>query len=238
MLRHICILMFVLSCSSQNPDRLPSSTPYQRNWQEYVAHNFIEKNEFEKYFPDPEYLLKWEEHTDFVLDNPLPPFRIQEKQFSCQVRKLYPTHPSQGTKDYSYAAFARYNHGKLPPASYACEIKNPTGRFCLRASSAIMVVMSDTYEDECGNYYRGYWLTTYLKSDESMGTLFSKGRTAYQKPNSQFANDLAEGGTYFVAPKEFFLLGELLPKDAGIIRTEKARSLRSGFRMNGKLFVK
>jgi hypothetical protein len=238
MLKYFCFMVLLVSCASQEPARLPSSTPYQRSWHEYVMNNFIDRNGVEKYFTDPEHLMSWQENTDFVINNSLQPFQITEKSFSCSVRKVYPTHPSQGTKEYLYAVYAMYDHRKIPPNSYACLRKNLTGRFCVRAATAIMVVMSDTFEDECGNYYRGYWLVTYLKSDESMGTLFAKGRTAYEKPNAQFPNEFVEGGTHFLAPKEFLLFGNLLPGDLVKIRAEKARSLRSGFRMNGKLFMK
>ncbi|MES2528157.1 MAG: hypothetical protein V4598_13780 [Bdellovibrionota bacterium] len=238
MLKYLTLMLLIASCASPEPVRVPSSTPYQRTWHEYVFHNFIDKNGLEKYFPDPEYLKEWQENSDFVLNNPIQPFRIQEKAFSCKVRKVYPTHPSQSTKEYLYAVYNMYDHGKIPPSSYACLRKNPTGRFCVRAASAIMAVMSDTYEDECGNFYRGYWLVTYLKSDESMGTLFAKGRSAYEKPNAQFRGEFVEDGTHFLAPKEFMLFGDLVPGDVAKIRAEKARALRSGFRMNGKLFVK
>ncbi len=238
MLKYFFLMSLLVSCASQEQVRLPSSTPYQRTWHEYVMNNFIEKHGIEKYFPDPEYMKRWQENREFVINTALPPFRITEKPFSCKVRKVYPTHPSQYTKDYLYAVYANYDHGKIPPNSSACMRKNPTGRFCVRTTSAYMVVMSDTYEDECGNYYRGYWLITYLKSDESMGTLFAKGRAAYEKPDAQFANEYVEDGTHFLAPREFLLFSELLPGDAKKIREEKARALRSGFRMKGKLFVK
>lgn len=238
MLKYLLPLVVLYSCSTQSPQRLPSSTPYQKTWSEYINVNYIDKHGIQKFFPDPEYLGPWQEDSDFVLNNPIPPYRVQEKAFACGVKKLYPTHPSQMTKEYLHAVYSMYNYAKIPPTSYACLIKNPTNRFCVRAATAIMVVMSDTYEDDCGNFYRGYWLVTYLKSDESMGTLFAKGRSAFQRPGSEFKNDFIEDGTYFVPVKDFMFFGELLPGDMNKIRAEKARALRSGFKMNGKLFVR
>ncbi|MFL5783333.1 MAG: hypothetical protein ACJ76H_01905 [Bacteriovoracaceae bacterium] len=238
MLKYLVVLLTVLSCSTQEVVRLPSSTPYQTSWQEYILHNFIDRHGFEKYFPDSDYLGHWQENDEFVIPHKLPPYKVQEKPFSCNVKKLYPTHPSQATKEYLHAVYSEYNYSKLPPTSYACLTPNPTHRFCLRGAIAMMVVLSDVYVDECGNYYRGYWLTTYLKSDESMGTLFAKGRSAFEKPHAEFKGEYIEDGTYFVQPKDFMLFGELWPGDMAKINQERARALRSGFKMKGKLFFR
>ena len=200
--------------------------------------NHLLRNGLQNYFPDPQHLGEWQENTDFVMNDPLPPHLVRAKPFSCSEKRLFPTHPSQGTKEYLHAVYSMYDHGRLPPNSYACLIRNPTGKFCVRAATAMIVVMSDTYTDNCGNLYRGYWLVTYLKSDESMGTLYAKGRTAYPKPDSEFENDFIEGSTYVVSQDDFMILAELLPDDKLKIEAEKARALRSGFRLEGKLFIR
>ena len=71
-----------------------------------------------------------------------------------------------------------------------------------------------------------------------MGTLFSKGRSAYEKPDAQFPGEYIEDNTYAVPTKDFMFFGELLPNDARWIEQEKARALRSGFKLNGLLFVR
>lgn len=239
MLKLILMAFIVSSCSYVARERNPSSSPRETSWRQYVDQNVFQKEGLDRFFTDPEYLeLPWKPNSDFVMNKPLRPFQIQEKAFSCRSRKVWPTHPSQGTKDYLYAVYANYQHHKTPPNSSGCLLKNPTGRYCLRSATAVVVVMTDTFEDECGNYYRGYWLVTYLKSDESMGTLFSKGRTAYPKPNSEFANDYIEGGTYYLDPENFLLLGNLQAGDMAKINTERSRALKYGFKRQGKAFVR
>ncbi len=238
-MRILIVFLIIAGCASFEPHRIPSSVPYQLTWQDYILQNYFDRNGVEKYFSDSLYLGPWQINGDFVMDGPpLQPYQIQEKSFQCPVKKLYPTHPSQATKEYLHAVYSQYDHGRLPPQSYACLRSGPLGRFCVLAAIAMVVVMSDTYEDECGNLYRGYWLVTYLKSDENMGTLFAKGRSAYEKPNAQFPGEFIEDNTYFITPTDFMFMGEILPGDKAKIATERDRALRSGFRMNGKLFVR
>lgn len=238
MLKHFIFLAIILSCTSRTPLRFPSSPVEEPGWQEYVLKKIVEPVGMQSFFPDPKALDPWRLNDDFVINKPLLPSQISEKPLTCETKHLYPTHPYQSTKEYIHAVFSMYDHGKLSPDSYACLTRNPTGRYCLRGATAIMVVMSDTYEDDCGNYYRGYWLLTYLKSDENMGTLFSKGRVLYEKPDAEYPGEYYEAGTYVVNRDDFFVLGELLPADQENIRAEEDRALRTGFRKSGKLFVK
>ncbi len=233
----ILILSMIISCAGPHIDRDPSSTE-NSGWQDFVWKNFIVKVGIEKFYPDPDYLGPWQKDTDVVMSSPLPLSQVREKPFACKEKKLFPTHPSQATKEYLHAMYSQYDHGKLPPSSYACLTKNPTGRFCLRAAIAKLVVMSDIYHDDCGNYYRGYWLTTYLHSDESMGTLYSKGRTAYVKPDAQFPGEFTEDATYPVEAEAFMFLAEILEGDADKLSTERTRALKNGFILRGNLFVR
>lgn len=203
------------------------------DWDAYIQKNFWSKG-MEKFYIDSKYMGPWMEDTDVVMDKkPEMPNQIIKKKFACKTQKLWPTHPSQATKSYLWGRYSNYKYHDLPPKSYACLMPNPTKKFCLRGAIAKAVVMSDTFQDECGNYYRAYWLVTYFRSDESMGTLYSKGRTAVQNPKSEFKKDFIEDNSYFTQPKDFIMFGELLPGDMKKIQTEKARALKAGFKLNG-----
>lgn len=236
MLKLFIFLGIIFSCTTRTPFRFPSSPVEEMGWQEYISKKIVEPVGIQTFFPDPKALEPWRLNDEFVINKPISPSQIFEKPLTCETKNLYPTHPYQSTKEYIHAVFSMYDHTILPPDSHACLTPNPTRKYCLRGSTAIMVVMSDTYEDDCGNYYRGYWLVTYLKSDENMGTLFSKGRVLYEKPEAEFPGEYYEAGTYVVNRNDFFTFGELLPGDRENIRAEEERSLRAGFRKNGKLF--
>lgn len=233
----LVLLILLAGCALKTPERTPDSIFDFEDWQRYVEKNVFQKLGLEKFYPDPAYLSSWQLNPDFVLNGP-GPSRIRQRPMNCASKVLYPTHPSQATKDYLHAMYASYDHGRLPPESYACLTRTTTRRHCLRGAIAEAVIMGDTYVDDCGNFYRGYWLTTYLKSDENMGTLFSKGRSAYEKPDAQFPGEFIEDNTYSLTVDQFLILGELLPGDAESIRIEEERALRSGFRKTGRLFVR
>lgn len=189
-------------------------------------------------FPESQYLQSWRESTDFVIEGSLTPEEASPKEHQCASGKLWPTHPSQSTKEYLWAQFAHYDHFKVPVTSYACLRANPSGRFCVMAAIALAVVMSDTFEDDCGNLYRGYWLVTYFKSDENMGTLYSKGRTAYPRPGSEYEYDMIEGDTYPLQQSDFLFLGELRPFDREKISLEQERAAQNGFKRVNRQFLR
>jgi hypothetical protein len=207
-------------------------------WMSFIMKNVIEPTGMERFFPDPKSLGPWIVNDEFVINDPILPGEISADSHECSTDNLYPTHPFQSTKEYLHAVYSMYDHATLSPDSYACLTKNPTGKYCLRGAVALMVVMSDTYEDDCGNLLRGHWLVTYLQSDENMGTLFSKGRVLYENPHSEFPGEYEEGGTYVVKKSDFFLLGDLLKDDPEKIRMEREHAVRAGFRKQGKLFIK
>ncbi len=164
-------------------------------------------------FDELQYAKSWRTDSEFVFEASKEKVNPNQTQLRCQSSKLYPSHPYQSTKEYHAAMRADYNHTKLPADSRACQTPNPTRRFCLRAGAAKLLVMSDLYVDECGHHYRGYWLTSYMSLDESMGTLFAKGRTAYPRPGSTFRGDYVTGNTYEVREKDFVYLTPLESQD-------------------------
>lgn len=209
------------------------------SWDEYLKKEILAKSDLSIMFPNTEHLEKWQISSDVVVDPKSPrPVDIEYTSHLCEKDKnLYPAHPQQDTKEYLYGAYANYAHHKLPVDSSACVTVNPTRRFCLRATYANLIIMSDIYEDACGNYYRGYWLTSFLKSDESMGTLFSKGKTAYEKPEAEFPGEFVMGPTYAVDKINFLFLGKLRPNDKEAIERGRKEATQLGFRREGLIFT-
>lgn len=237
MLKIFLLLTLTLSCSFHKGSRDPSTSGLS-SWKSYVEINVFGRRGLDAFFDDVEFMGPWKKNTNFVTETTLTPQDAQELDLACNSDKLWPTHPSQATKEYHWAVYANYEHHRLPVNSFACQRPSPNGRFCVMAKIPIAVVMSDIFSDECGNIYRGYWLVTYYKSDENMGTLYSKGRTAYPKPDSRFANEYVEGSTYFVPLKDFLFLGKPLKGDSQKSQIHARRALENGFRLQGKGFVR
>lgn len=180
-------------------------------------------------FPDSDLLKFWNNNDDFTISRGEVPELIVKTEIQCAKSTLWPTHPQQFTKEYHFAAWAHYDHGRLSPDSAACLRANPTNRFCVMATYANAVVMSDTFSDECGNSYRGYWLVSYLRSDESMGTLFSKGRTVYPKPDAEFPGEFYTGDTYRVESSQFLFLSPITKEDLKQVEMSQTEAREEGY---------
>lgn len=179
-----------------------------------------------------------------------PPEALTIKPFQCsQGDNLYPTHPSQTLKTYHIYDRAGYDSRQLDGRDDTCILSQihdgrpnarprsqalinrviaqaeQTGRRipCQLGDYVHRVMLSDTYIDVCGNYYRGVKSMQFLESQENMGTLFSPGRTNYRVTDSRF-NERYDGHTYPVARTEFVFLAELLPGDMGRITSERRRA--------------
>lgn len=209
------------------------------DWTTYIESNVFLREGLDSRFSDSRYLqMPWRESLNFVIESKVTPDSAGRVEVSCYEDNLWPTHPSQTTKEYHWAAFTHYDHHKLPVNSYACLRKNPSNRFCVLAAIPLAVVMSDIFEDNCGNLYRGYWLVTYYKSDENMGTLYSRGRTAYPRPHSPYENDMVEGPTFGLKKRDFLFMGQLFKGDNVKISKELDRARKDGFIREGKLFLR
>lgn len=180
-------------------------------------------------FPDPQFLKSWNLSQDYIFDERIGPSDIRKTQLQCPVKTLWPSHPQQTAKEYHHAVWAHYDHGKLSPESHACLRPNPTRKFCVLATYANAVFLSDLFQDECGNYYRGMQLIAFLKSDESMGTLFSKGRTVYPKPDSPYENEFETGETYPVQVSDFLFLSPVSNTELEHIRDQRIEAEKEGF---------
>ena len=230
--------LLAISCA-QTPstsDRTPSAAPRQTNWQSYILEEVLTGG-LDEVFPDTHLLKGWQPSSEVVFAGTPPrPSQLNEVPLECADKRLWPTHPQQFTKEYLHAVYSNYEHHKVPVNSAACLRANPTRRFCVSATWANMIVMSDTFEDSCGHRYRGYWLVTFLDSEESMGTLLSKGRTVYPKANSQFAGEYEEGQTYVVNEKDFMFLTRLRVGDSAKIEQQRAQALQRRYRLVGREF--
>lgn len=137
---------------------------------------------------------------------------------SCVGDTIMPAHPQGGTKLYHLFEVAIYDPTKLEASDPGCLIgskgKNKQGvHACLSPDKLYHAVLSDTYVDTCGNYYRGFWEVTFLKSQENMSTLVSKGRNLRQKKGSSIKGDLEMGPASPVPLTELLFLTPLFKGD-------------------------
>ncbi len=96
----------------------------------------------------------------------------------------------------------------------------PNG-YCLRADLLFKFTISDLYRDQCGNIYRGVWSVTFYQRDENMATLFSKGKTMYEKQRTEFRGEYENGPTFTVDAGEFLMLIHPLADDLARIQGAK-----------------
>ncbi len=139
---------------------------------------------------------------------------------------LYPTHPQQSLKLYSISQWGEFDMNRVDAEdSHVCLVKTNRSsgkQSCLRTDTAITVVLSDVFMDRCGELYRAFKEISFVKQDETMGTLFSPGRTTYRDPKSEFSQSYISGGTYAVPANIFAKIGPPLRSDI-----EKIEELRS-----------
>lgn len=191
--------------------------------------------------PDPQALATWKPSREFAIEdeNQLIPIQVNIKQ-ECESHQgqLFAAHPTQLTKEYLAAFTASYIIPRLPANSIACSVPARNGRYCIKASPVNVVIMSDIYKDTCNQFYRAYWVTTYLQSFENMGTLLSKGRTVYPVPNSIFKGEVYTGSTYPVDEREFILITKASNNEIFRSNQESSNSLKSGqYTLKDHLFV-
>lgn len=179
---------------------------------------------------DPQAFLGWRE-VDGYVSSRVNLQTLQKVTVDCpKGTALYPTHPQQDTKLYHVFNVGKYNQAKLNGDSEVCALsskfKNSRGTLtCLAPDLIYEVVISDTYEDACGNLYRGFWKREFKKSEESMGTLFSLGRTLYERPGALFKNDFYVDSTYSLDAKDFLFLTPAFKEDSVLVSQARARIL-------------
>ena len=175
-------------------------------------------------FPHPMALSVWQDSPDFT-DPSIDLQKYPSSKITCDDGNLYPTHPQQTLKKYHVHRWAGYDQNKLKPDETACVRPSSMGTFCVRGDIAYDVILSDTFEDRCGNLYRGFEQVSFLGQDETMGTLVSPGRTIYPKPHSEFIGEFISGGTYAVPIARFMKIGPVLPTDIEQIQKGREQAL-------------
>ena len=157
---------------------------------------------------------------------------LTHRKFDCDKPGLFPTHPQQTTKIYHRFLFAKFDERKLKRSDRACRMgsTNMASRLtqpCLIADAGEDVVLSDTYMDQCGHKYRGFWQTTFLKKDETIATLFSLGRALIENRRAGYPGAYVVGPTHEVDAMRFIFLTDLFNGDEERIRTNQAESQSS-----------
>lgn len=183
----------------------------------------------------------WAKNTNYQ-SRDFDPAALTSEEISCADKKLYPTHPQMSLKEYYVGKSGAYDHFKLEGADEAClmagKYKNGKGKFpCLNPHILVYVVVSDTYTDSCGNLYRGFVERQFFRRNEKMSTLFSLGRSASPKKNSEFPGDYETDGTTAVSADEFMLVAPLFSGDEEKIFVLQKQAAANGFVLDDKSLV-
>ncbi len=196
-----------------------------KNWKAFLLLSLPLVSWAQSGVPHPQYFKGWKFDSSYeAYGRDLK--TLSKVEITCENKTLLPTHPQQGTKKYHLAITGEYNSHQLKGGEQSayndiCMIwtnhAKPEQRYCLRSKTIKVVVLSDLYQDTCGNTYRGYFKKKFLNTDETMGTLVSLGKTFYENPYSEFVGtSLVEtyvGGTYPMKASEFLYFSKASPED-------------------------
>lgn len=180
-------------------------------WEQYL-------NPKDLALPDSASLSVWRWNNNYAQnDGAAMPESMEKVAINCDSDRLWPTHPEQITKDYIYAVSASYKNKEH--------------------SDANAIVMSDFYQDECGNMYKGYWVASFLSDEETMHTLLSKGRRIIRKPGG-YPGEYTSGSTFAVNENEFLFFTELSAEENGKVELSQERALDNGYRLDHQQWVR
>ena len=229
-------LIFLLSC-------LPSCSDFNHKKTTMTKSDGVRNPSAEVSFIPAEMVysrhafLGWRSDSQ-TTSSSIDPTKLAPKTIACEDKNLYPTHPMMDRKLYHLGYTGQYDYWRLQRDEPGCLVGGMSkvkGVFpCLSSDRLQHVIISDTYQDRCGNYYRGFSQQVYLKKEENMATLFSRGRTMYLNHQSPFANDYLIGETYSVDSKSLMLVSDLFEGDLSAIRSGREAALKSDFVFNGQ----
>jgi len=207
------------------------------DWLDYLEQeNVLNKNLLDSYIEGSEYLKPgWIKNGTFssILKS-LDQKDLKEVK-TCGDH-FYPAHPYSSTKEY-HGMFYQYYTRDLPWDSEACLVhSNGKRKFCLNSDYVKLAIISDTYIDSCGKYFRAFWLAIYSNSSENIGTLLSRGRSIKLRPNSNFPKDYISSNTFGFDQNYFFLTTDLFPNDLDKIKKLEAKALNSFYEKDGLEF--
>lgn len=193
-------------------------------------------------FQQPEELEPWQEHSQRIniqLEELPAPI-----SFRCaNSNLLYPTHPLQQGKEYHQRQQSRYapenldgrdiacgqsrvRQSQMPLRAIANNIERHNARYgadtplvCNAGARVQRAVLSYTYIDECGNYYRGVWTARFV-GPEPDSALWARG---IEMPGGRLRPTIALPYT------DFDLLMPLFPGDLDAIGGYRTAALRRDF---------
>lgn len=220
-LRWACLSFLICACSTNSVIREATGRAPAEAYAQSVFDDIPNKGAF----------IGWRDEKSYV-SSPVAYKDLRKVAFECGRPVLYPTHPQQLLKMYHVFKVGSYDHFKLQGDDEACKLgnKKPNGsgkKLCFRADTIEYAVVSDIYEDECGHLYRAYHESSFLKKDETMGSLFSVGRSSLQNPKSSYENEMIDGPTYPVALREFLFLTDVFPGEEAKVPKLKDAALSS-----------
>ncbi len=163
---------------------------------------------------------------------------LSSVEVACADQTLYPAYPQSHLKTYHEVKYGNYDHGKMTKVDEACATSGfDPKRRCLRAKILHSYILSDVFNDACGNFYRGIWQTVFFNTDESMGSLISKGRTQYEDHDSEFSGSYIDGGTYAVPSEVFLKIAPVFAGDVSKVLEFRRAALQSGFTIKSHIFI-
>jgi hypothetical protein len=166
----------------------------------------------------------------------IDPYSWEKANFSCDRPGIFPTHPQMSLKRYHLMLVGQYDHFRLRGNDEACATggKKPNGKGvvpCFRPDIFHYVLLSDTYQDSCGHYFRGVKEIAFFRRNENMGTLFSPGRGMLRKAGSEF-EEYMMAPTHVSQPTDFLFFTVLLPGDRETLLQEREKALQGEFLFN------
>jgi hypothetical protein len=191
--------------------------------------------EFSFTAPNADAFKGWERKTQEESSS-INPYVWERVPFGCDRPGIYATHPQMSLKRYHLMLIGQYDHFRLLGSDEACAIggKKPNGKGiipCFRPDIFHYVLLSDTYQDSCGHYFRGVKEITFFRREENMGTLYSPGRGMLRKAGSEF-DEYVMAPTHVSKPEDFLFLIRLFPGDIEQISHDREQALRGEFLFN------
>ncbi len=202
------------------------SKPEQKysNWNQYVQALLLEPS-IRQTIPGLHHIQRW---SDLKTHDKGPTNYLDSLtpvNYSCKNGdgRLYPVYPEQFSKIYHLHLNGVYDARTMAQERGSggqpyCEISSRGPKaVCQTASRFNFVLASDVFLDSCGNIYRAYWNARFLKNQESVADLFSKGRTQEWDPayDNDFSNWQARtSSTYALTLDDVFMLSQPLKSRA------------------------
>jgi len=169
--------------------------------------------------------LQWWKRKPSEESSEVNPFDQPKITDHCAEQGLRPAMPQMTRKLYHITFTGKYSHFKLLGTDPGCAMsaKKLNGRGvlnCLRPDIPVRTLISDIYEDACGNLFRGVFEREFFRRHETMETLFSPGRSTVPRPGSAFKEERMLAPSSPVSASDFLFFIPLLPGDEEAIQRD------------------